>query len=162
MVLVESCFSCSTSFDDNSFLFILGLWCPLRAAVFFSCDINHFISNSLWLFILFFLQLFQFFMLFFKLFMLFLKSLIILKKYVLECVFKVIFWHKWWWRCSNCGGVGICSDVLAGSGLCFCRGIHNEEYSVCVCYRPPVRRACPSYEVVEFQPRTVTPPVLKT
>ena len=28
---------------------------------------------------------------------------------------------------------------------------------VCVCYRPPVRGVCPNYEVIEFQPRTVTP-----
>ena len=27
----------------------------------------------------------------------------------------------------------------------------------CVCYYPPVRGVCPNYEVVEFQPRTVTP-----
>ena len=27
-----------------------------------------------------------------------------------------------------------------------------------VCYWPPVRGVCPNYEVVEFKPRTVTPP----
>ena len=29
---------------------------------------------------------------------------------------------------------------------------------VCVCCRSPSREVCPNYEVVEFQPRTVTPP----
>ena len=33
-----------------------------------------------------------------------------------------------------------------------------SKISSCVCFRPPARGVCPKYEVVEFQPRTVTPP----
>ena len=33
-----------------------------------------------------------------------------------------------------------------------------RDLSRCVCYRPPVYGLCPNYELVEFQPRAVTPP----
>ena len=33
-----------------------------------------------------------------------------------------------------------------------------SKISSCLCFRPPARGVCPKYEVVEFQPRTVTPP----
>ena len=34
---------------------------------------------------------------------------------------------------------------------------HNVIY-LCVCCWTPVRGVCPNYEMVEFQPQTVTPP----
>ena len=51
----------------------------------------------------------------------------------------------------------LCSDniiifIVTHIYVCVC---------VCVCYWPPVRGVCPNYEVLDFQPWTVTPPKLR-
>ena len=75
------------------FFYHLGIFLEAQCLWF---EINQFISNFLRCFILFLSQLIQFFVFFLKHFMLFLKNLIRSRKHGLDCVVKVIFWHKWW------------------------------------------------------------------
>ena len=112
----------------NCVLFILLLWYCLRGAAFLNWDQSVNLQYYLILHVVL-LSTELFFELFFKYFMLFIKYLIRLIKHGLECVVKVIFWHKSWWWWSNCGVFGIWIDVITGSWSCVYVGINNEEYS---------------------------------